>query len=120
MTELDDDLVPDVAELHSELGTDFIFNVPASATHTAATGAVALGTITTYTVKGSPPTRVQSFTPDASRQERIKTTIAAQGLAFTPDRGMSVTYGGWTWIIELVSPVPSGDSLCAYDLELVR
>lgn len=78
----------------------------------------------------SPPGRVKAHRRQSGEgdvgggggelQEFFECFVAASGLAVIPAVNDRLTYGGVSWIVSLVEPLRSGDSLAAYRLELSR
>ena len=130
-TELDNDLVPEIAVLiQDELGTDATFKVKASGgVYSTATSALVSPAVYTDTAwKISPPQPYSAFLVDGDviQAGDLKTITSAQGITFTPSvtdavgSAAKLVFGGFTWTILAVSPIRSGDLICAYEMQLRR
>lgn len=121
VTELDNELVPAVQELLDELGRDVTFKVAdVSSTYDATTGE---GTKSTnnYTVKATPPYPYSDgmVSNGIVQMGDMRMLVAAEDLAFTPEPGDVVTWDtGDVWRTIRVTPIYSGELVCAWELQL--
>jgi len=123
-TELDADLVPEVATLiNDELGTDAVFKVlTAGGVYQLPGSNISAPTYSDVTVKITPPSPFGAFLIDGDiiQSGDMKTLIAAQGITFTPVVEQRVVFASQSWRIVSVGPIYSGDLVCAYGLQLRR
>lgn len=120
-TELDDVLVPAVQELLDDLGRDVIFTVAdVSSTYDASTGESTKST-NNYTVKATPPYPYSDrmISSGIVQMGDMRMLVAAEDLDFTPTPGDLVTWdSGDVWRTIQVSPIYSGELICAWELQL--
>jgi hypothetical protein len=118
-TILDTKFLPKVYAAINKYGISATFTVQSSNTYDPTTGAAVL-TTTTVVVKATPPAAYDRKLVDGSliRVSDAYTIIAGQGLSFPPVQGQLVTIAGNAWTVLVVTPLISGDSVAAYQLQL--
>ena len=120
MATLDTELRLVAQTLISDLGKLVDFSVPATKTYDPTTGIVTEGAITVHSVKVSPPERYEErfVDEDLIRARDLRISLAALGLAFTPDLAMLVTIDSIAFDIIHITPVYSGELIALYELQL--
>lgn len=119
-TPLDLKVVPKVADVISTYGIAATFHVEGAPTLSADRQTVT-ATETAYSVKISPPTtRSATLLPDLVEAGSSFFFVAGQGLAFTPDAGQSVTYGGRRYRVWYAEELRSGDLVAAWEIGVKR
>lgn len=123
-TELDDDLVPEIATLIlDELGTTATFKVVTSGgVYGPGTSTASPEVMSDVAWKISPPQpySLAMVDGDLIQMADLKTITSAQDIPFTPQKLQRVVFGGASWHIVTVGPIRSGDLVCAYELQLRR
>ncbi len=120
MTELDDRLLPRVAALLSRRGKTMAYT---QITRTRDSGTGETTTVeVTHSVLGTPPAKysIGWRSGDGVKLGDVRTSLAGQGLLFTPNAGDTVAFDGTTWRIITVHPVYSGESTVLWTLQLRR
>ena len=86
----------------------------------ASTGKVTEGSVVSHTVKTTPPSPYGRALRDGDVvQERdVSVLLPTKNLGFTPDLGMGVTFDGEQFDVVGLNPLYSGDSVCAYEVQL--
>jgi len=121
-TSLDLILVPKVYSLIDELGRSVSFSSVTSSAYDPTTGVTSQAT-SAKTAKATPPApyNIMYVDGDIIESGDMETLIAAQGLTWTPVVGMAMTWAsGNVWRVVSVKPIYSGESVCAYSLQLRR
>lgn len=118
-TALDTKFLPKVYAAINKYGVSATFTVQSGNTYDPTTGAAVI-TSTTVVVKATPPAAYNRKLVDGNliRVSDAYTLIAGQGLTFTPVQGQLVTLSGIAWTVLVVTPLLSGDSVAAYQLQL--
>ena len=123
-TELDDDLVPEIATLiQDELGTLATFKVVTSGgVYSTSTSGASTEVTTDVPWKITPPQpySLAMVDGDLIQMNDLTTITSAQDIPFTPQRLQRVVFGGASWHTVSVNPIRSGDLVCAYELQLRR
>lgn len=119
MTELDDALVPAVLELVSDLGKVVTARVKSAQVYDESGSSVS-ETSTDYSIKVLPPEKfdISYIDGDVIRATDLKTLVAASGLAFQPTPGMQLLLDAKTYLAVAVSPIYSGEQICAWEMQL--
>lgn len=126
MTELDDELIPEVVSLLDDLGKAVTFRTYPSRTVNESTSEVTLGTPTDYSVKVSPPYQAMRKITEDGRAVQVEVSRiivptgsgTADALAFTPELNQPVLYDGKTGYIVGLDSIYSGDLIAAYQVDL--
>lgn len=120
MTALDTKLLAAVYDIAQTYGKDLVFSVPGTKTYSASTGKVTEGSVVSHTVKTTPPSPYGRALRDGDVvQERdVSVLLPTKNLGFTPDLGMGVTFDGEQFDVVGLNPLYSGDSVCAYEVQL--
>jgi hypothetical protein len=120
MGELSDNLLPGVAELTQALGKSITFQTVVK-TGNPATGAVSESSAADHVVV-APIFNVEEryLKGDLIRDSDMQTIVAAQGLTFTPVRGMRVTVGSEIWETIRIDPIYADTEVVAYLIFLRR
>lgn len=120
MTELDDELLPAVAEIVTDLGKE-ITVVEDTMVYDPVTGSTAHVT-TPHTVLCTPPAGYNQILVDGDiiRMDDLKVLLSAELISFVPKIGWKVIIDGVTWSILHVRPIFSGELVCALGLHLRR
>ncbi len=119
MTVLDDKLVPKTLAIIDKFGRNATFTELTTNTPDPTTG-----TVTQVEVE-----HVRKITPPSEYNDRYmsldhidigdaKVLVAASAIPFTPIKAMKVVIDSNTWKIVRVSPISSGASIAAYELQL--
>lgn len=118
-TTLDTKFLPKVYAAINKYGISASFTVQSANTYDPTTGQAVL-TTSTVVVKATPPAAYSRKLVDGNliRVSDTYTIIAGQGLSFTPVQGQLVTLSGISWTVLVVTPLLSGDSVAAYQLQL--
>lgn len=128
-TALDTRLIPKIATIIAAKGKLVSFEVETGGTLNQLTGVPTAGTTTTYAVRVSPPSTPQgsrsAFASELARDSlassgALEFYIAAQGLLFTPTKGVTVVIDAVDWKIEAIQPIRTGDEIGAYRVLVVR
>lgn len=119
MTDLDDELIPEVFAIVAELGKNMSFAV-AVQTYSATTGKTT-DVVTTHVWKCSPPfpvTDTYRMGMSAATDRMAENVIyaPAQGIPFVPALGQKVTFDGQTLTLVEVKSLYSGDLVACYVL----
>lgn len=122
MTELDDELLPEVLALIEELGKAVSVTVTSGGTPNVTAGTIDGATSTDYTVKATPPYPVKQAWSmrDVTTEAESACLLAGSGLPFTPAPGQTVTIDSVKWSVVSASPIYSGELVCAWELGLAR
>jgi len=120
MTTLDTTLLTKVAEIADTYGKDVVFESVGSKVYDPATGKTTESSVTNYTVKVTPPAPYdhRMIDGDLIQVRDVGVLLPAKDLSFTPDLGMQVTFDSEVFDIVAMSPLYSGTSVCAYDIQL--
>tara|TARA_R110000823_G_scaffold304377_1_gene426054 strand:- start:808 stop:1176 length:369 start_codon:yes stop_codon:yes gene_type:complete len=120
MTTLDTTLLAKVAEIADTYGKSVVFQSVGSSSYNPATGKTTESSITNYTVKVTPPAPYSRTLVDGDLIQTMDVglLLPAKDLSFTPALGMQVTIDGEVLDIVSMSPLYSGTSVCAYDIQL--
>lgn len=122
MTTLDDKLVPGVKKILNKVGASATLTSPPTG-YSPSTGANTTNG-TGYSVKITPPGPFErNLTQgDLRYQGDAQTLLSAQllteGSVPTPGRLWVLQFNSQTWTVIGVEPIASGDSICAYVLDL--
>lgn len=124
-TALDTKIRPKVTAVLAAYGTNLAFSVPGTETYDPATGITTEGSVTTPTVKGTPPAPYEKryVDGDVVKVEDAMTLVSAEDVAaasFTPAQGQTVTFDSVSWDVVSVKVHRSGDQVAAYELQLRR
>ena len=120
MTTLDTTLLVKVAEIADTYGKSVAFQDVGSSVYDPATGKTTESSITVYTVKVTPPAPYDRklIDGDMIQTRDVGIILPAQSLAFTPVLGMQVTIDSEVLDVVALSPLYSGNDVCAYDIQL--
>lgn len=128
-TALDARLIPKIATIIAAKGKLVSFSVEAGATLNQLTGVPTAGTTTDYSVRVSPPAIPQgsrsTFASELAKDSlassgALEFYLAAQGLEFSPKKGIRVVIDDEDWRIEALQPIRTGDDIGAYRVLVVR
>ena len=120
-TELDDELVPDISDVLDEVGTLATFRVITTPGTYTLPGSSVTGEIAAaheWLIAPPYPYSLAMVDEDLIRSGDLQTTLAAQGITFTPVVGQLVTFDSATWTVVSVHTQRSGDLVCSFDLQL--
>lgn len=119
MTELDDELVPEIKEIIDELGKSMTFAVPSSESYDPTTGEVTR-TTDPFEVVCSPPIDYEDryIDGDLIKEGDVQIFIPTAELLFTPTLGMGVTIDAIEWTIINLRPIYTGELIGVYETRL--
>jgi len=114
------------SEVASNLISAFVTNTStltraAVTTYTPITGVRAAASPVLYTIKTSPPEAymISEINNTSILKEDLKVMVATKGLTIVPDLETdTITRSGVVYRIVSVTPLSSGDSVAAYELQL--
>lgn len=120
-TSLDTKLIPKAADLVDTYGKSVTWSVTTS-TYNPASGDVSGVAVTTYTVKVTPPEPYSErwIDGDLIRFGDAKVFLAAQGLAFTPAPGQTITIDSTVWIVVAANAIYTGESVALWEAQVRR
>ncbi len=123
MTQLDDEIGPEVVDVLDEVGADAVFTVEGTAeeeTYDPSTGKTTNPTPTEVTVKISPPFPFDKelIDGDLILSTDLKTLMAGKDSPFIPKEAQLMTFKGQVYTIITVSPIHSGEEVAAFELQL--
>lgn len=127
MTDLDDRIVPKVAEIVAKYGKTLTFynNAGNTASYDPATGVTTEPTEATETAKATPPEPIIRRNEDGSTSStgEMQTYLPAQGLDATFfgqsfGIGSRVDFDSTSWSVKQYDPIYSGDQIACYRLVL--
>jgi hypothetical protein len=118
-TALDVRMMPKVAALLVKYGKNAIFKVTGN-TYDATSGAVVPDAVLQYVKKVIPPFTAELKYVDGTltKTDDLFTGVAAKDIEFTPIVGMSVLLDNWTYKIERVMPIYTGEWIVLYIMQL--
>ncbi len=117
MTTVDDKVVPKVFDALEKIGTDMVFTLQ-NRTNSPTTGSATKAPVP-FTRKAAPMFESDKWKGGTLEDGPVsQTVIAAQGLAFTPEKGMLVKDTARTYVVSEINTVSSGDQVAAYELML--
>ena len=122
MTALDTTLVPAALDLSDRLGKSVTFFTVGLSTYDVATGLGSEIVPTSHVRKISPPQPYSTryIDRDLIQVGDMKCLVAASGLPFTIEKGMTVKIDDAVWKIMMCDALYSGDSIAAFELQLRR
>ncbi len=120
MTELDDRLIPTVAEIVAKVGKSVTFTKFTLSEYDPTTGEATEGGPVSYTELVSPPSRVkyEFINGDTVQENDVEIILPSEDLEFTPVIDMAVTIDSDKYKIVRFNPIFSGDRIAAYKLLL--
>lgn len=121
-TVLDDALLPAVFNLLNTLGKDLQYSIPKAGEYDVADGSLVRGNPDVFTVKSIPPFMAKDMFNLSSllKQSSRVTGVAGSGLAFTPAENIQVTLDNELFVIDVVEPIYSGESVVLWLFGLKR
>lgn len=119
MTELDDELIPEVLSIIDEFGKLVTFEELTTNTHDPTTGRVTEVAVP-HNRKITPPEQVklELVDNDLIRVGDLTFLVAASGLPFTLKREMEVTIDSVAWVITRITPIYTGELIAAYECQV--
>lgn len=120
MTDLDDRLIPIVADIIADVGKSVIFTKFTLSEYDPTTGEATEGGPVSYTELVSPPSRVkyEFINGDTVQENDVEIILPSEDLEFTPVIDMAVTIDSDDYKIAKVGPIYSGELVAAYKLLL--
>lgn len=119
MTEIDDIALPEVKSIIETYGQSRTFTISTPGAYDPTTGTVSGPTTASHTVMSSPPFRfdMKYIDQDLIRTSDFRMLLYADGLPFTPVLNMQTTIFGFVHSAIRVTPIYSGESIAAWDLQ---
>lgn len=120
MTILDTKLIAEVYNIAQTYGKTVVFQEVGSSVYDPTTGKTTDSSITNHSVKVTPPSPYSHRLVDGDliQVRDVQIILPSKNLTFTPTQGMQVTIDSEAFDILEINPLYSGDSICAYDLQL--
>ena len=121
-TVLDDALVPAALDMINRFGRNMEFTNPRDKSYDPATGIGSESICRSLTAKASPPIDYEQRYIDGESVKRgdARIFLAGSGLAFTPERDMTVKFDSITFKAISVIIYYSGELIAAYEVQLRR
>lgn len=120
-TALDTQFAALVPEILAEFGKDVVFTeaaVPGDFDPT--TGRTTQSSPATYTVKSAPPAQYEQdyVNGNTIQQGDLRLMIAGSGQSFVPKVGQKVTFDSLVFRAVAVTPIYSGESIAAWEVQV--
>ncbi len=117
-TPLDTRLVPRVYALIERVGRNITFHTVSYTYNPATSTGAEANDVQDRTRKATPPfPAVDAYVPnDTTTTDRLAFYIAAQGLAFTPVKGMRVVIDTRTYTVLSIEPIRTGDLIALWQI----
>ncbi len=122
MTQLDDQLLPEVKAIIDEFGKSVVFEELTLSEYDPTTGAATEGGPNTYTVVVTPPDKVKQYLVNGETIQVGDSVIMmpAQDAEFTPVVDQAVTIDTVDFKVVKVEPIYSGDLIAVWTIFLRR